>query len=110
GISGLGALGGVAGAALVAGLTAALAPRGMAPGCVTLAAAGVAGMLADSFRGATLQGKYECPGGDARFGRGNTVCHEPVRLARGWRWLDNDGVNLAATLVGAAAAALTAAS
>jgi len=34
------------------------------------------------------------------------VCHEPVRLASGWRWLDNDGVNLATTLVGAAVAAL----
>jgi uncharacterized membrane protein len=31
-----------------------------------------------------------------------------VRLARGWRWLVNDGVNLAATLVGAAAAVLAA--
>ncbi len=110
GITALGTLGGVAGAALIAGLTAALAPRGMAPGFVMLTAAGVAGMLADSLLGATLQGKYECPACDARFERGNTVCHEPVRLARGWRWLDNDVVNLAATLVGAAAAVLTAAS
>src|SRR5438093_1201250 len=52
------------------------------------------------------QGKYECPACDARFERGSSVCHEPVRLARGWRWVDNDGVNLAATLVGAAAAML----
>ena len=106
GITALGTLGGVAGAALIAGLTAALAPRGMAPGFVILAAAGVAGMLADSVLGATLQGKYECPACDARFERGHTVCHEPVRLAKGWRWLDNDGVNLAATLVGATAAVL----
>jgi uncharacterized membrane protein len=63
-------------------------------------------MLVDSLLGATLQGKYECPACDARFERGNTVCHEPVRLVRGWRWLDNDTVNLAATLTGAAVCAL----
>ena len=106
GITAVGTLGGVAGAALIAGLTRGLSPRGMAPGFAALAAAGVAGMLADSILGATLQGKYECPACDARFERGHTVCHEPVRLARGWRWLDNDGVNFAATLVGAAAAVL----
>jgi len=106
GITALGTLGGVAGAAAIAGLTAALAPRDMAPGFVILTAAGVAGMLADSVLGAMLQGKYECPACDARFERGQTVCHEPVRLASGWRWLDNDGVNLAATLVGAAVAVL----
>jgi len=108
GITALGTLGGVAGAALIAGLTRVVSPRGMAPGFATLTAAGVAGMLADSLLGATLQGKYECPACDARFERGDTVCHEPVRLARGWRWLDNDGVNFAATLVGAAVALLAA--
>jgi uncharacterized protein (TIGR00297 family) len=106
GITALGTVGGVAGAALIAGLAAALSPRGMAPRFAVLAAAGVAGMLADSLLGATVQGKYECPACDARFESGNTVCHEPVRLARGWPWLDNDGVNFAATIIGAAAAVL----
>ena len=60
-------------------------------------------MLADSVLGATLQGEYECPACGARSERGDgkSVCHEPVRLVKGWRWLDNDVVNLAATLVGA---------
>ena len=106
GITALGTLGGVAGALTIAWLAHVAGPRGMAPGLRILAAAGVAGMLADSVLGATLQGKYECPACDARFERGQTVCHEPVRLASGWRWLDNDGVNLAATLVGAAVAVL----
>ena len=106
GITALGTLGGVAGALTIAWLARVLGPRGMAPGLAILTGAGVAGMLADSLLGATLQGKYECPACDARFERGNTVCHEPVRLAMGWRWLDNDGVNLAATLVGAAAGVL----
>ncbi|HZI23323.1 MAG TPA: DUF92 domain-containing protein [Gemmatimonadales bacterium] len=102
GITALGTLGGVAGAALVAGVTSAVAPRGAAPGFLLLTGAGTAGMLIDSLLGATLQGRYECPACDARFERGDTVCHEPVRLAGGWRWLDNNGVNLAATVCGAA--------
>lgn len=106
GITALGTLGGVAGATLIAGLVVSLSPRGVAPGFATLVSAGFAGMLADSLLGATLQGKYECPACDARFERGNTVCHEPVRLTTGWRWLDNDAVNFAATLVGAAVAAI----
>src|SRR5437762_1138343 len=107
GITALGTAGGVAGALLIALVARWVGPRGAAPGsAVLITAAGVAGMLADSLLGATVQGKFECPACDARFERGNSVCHEPVRLIRGWRWLDNDGVNLAATLVGASVAAL----
>jgi uncharacterized membrane protein len=99
-------LGGCAGAVTIAWLTFALAPRSVAPRFSTVAIAGVVGMLADSLLGATLQGKYECPACDARFERGNTVCHVPVRLTSGWRWLDNDAVNFAATVVGAFGAAI----
>jgi uncharacterized protein (TIGR00297 family) len=106
GITLLGTLGGCAGAVTIAWLTFALAPRGVAPRLLTVAVAGVAGMLADSLLGATLQGKYECPACDARFERGNTVCHAPVQLTTGRRWLDNDGVNFAATVVGACVAAI----
>jgi len=107
GITALGTIGGVAGAAAIAALAQLVRPRSAAPGSAALiAAAGVAGMLSDSLLGATVQAKYECPACDARFERGSSVCHEPVRLTRGWRWLDNDGVNLAATLVGATLAAL----
>jgi uncharacterized protein (TIGR00297 family) len=113
GITALGTLGGVAGAFLIAALASALGVGvgvgvgDAAPGTLAVVAtAGVAGMLADSLLGASVQGRFECPACDARFERGTTVCHEPVRLARGWRWLDNDGVNLAATVCGAAVAAL----
>jgi uncharacterized protein (TIGR00297 family) len=111
GITALGTLGGVAGAFLIAALASALGvgvgAGDAAPGTLAVVAtAGVAGMLADSLLGASVQGRFECPACDARFERGTTVCHEPVRLARGWRWLDNDGVNLAATVCGAAVAAL----
>ena len=100
-------MGAVAGAITIAWLAHALTPRGTAPGSAALVAgAGVSGMVVDSLLGATLQGKYQCPACDARFERGDTVCHEPVRLTTGWGWLDNDGVNLAATLCGAAVALL----
>ena len=107
GISALGTLAGVAGALGIAGLARALGVWDAAPGMLAvIAIAGIAGMLTDSLLGASAQGRFECPACDARFERGTTVCHEPVRLAGGWRWLDNDGVNLAATVCGAAVAAL----
>ena len=107
GITALGTMGAVAGAITIAWLAHALTPRGTAPGSAALVAgAGVSGMVVDSLLGATLQGKYQCPACDARFERGDTVCHEPVRLTAGWGWLDNDGVNLAATVCGAAVALL----
>jgi uncharacterized protein (TIGR00297 family) len=113
GITLLGTLGGAVGAVVIAGLASVLEPRGMAPGfaharkvLALVTAAGVAGMFFDSLLGATLQGKYECPQCDARFERGDTVCHASVRLIRGFRWLDNDAVNLAGTLCGAAAVVL----
>ncbi|HEX4573663.1 MAG TPA: DUF92 domain-containing protein [Gemmatimonadales bacterium] len=107
GVTLLGTLGGIAGAVVIALVASALAPRsGSRASAAVVALAGVAGMLVDSLLGATLQGRYACPACDARFERGNTVCHEPVRLSGGQRWLDNDLVNLAATVCGAAAATL----
>lgn len=106
GITALGTAGGLAGGLAMATLGHLLTPGGAAPGIATLAAAGVAGMLADSLLGATGQGLYECAACAARSERGDTVCHEPVRLIRGWRWLDNDGVNWVATVAGAGIALL----
>jgi uncharacterized protein (TIGR00297 family) len=102
GITVLGTAGGVAGALLIAALATALGP---APWLV-VAGAGVAGMAADSLCGAALQGAFECASCGARHERADTLCHEPVKLIRGWRWLDNDGVNVVATLAGAGVAAL----
>jgi uncharacterized protein (TIGR00297 family) len=101
GVTVLGTLGGVAGAIGIATLAYLLAPHGTKPHAGLVLIAGAIGMLADSVVGATAQGLYECPACGARSERRDFVCHEPVRLIRGWRWLDNDGVNLVATLVGA---------
>ncbi len=79
----LGTVGGIAGAGLIAGLALGLAPGGSGLGlAMRVAVAGVVGMLLDSLLGATVQGKV--------------------------RWVDNDVVNLAATLTGAACAGLIA--
>lgn len=74
----LGTVGGTAGAALIAGLSIGLWPGGLGLAMI-VAVAGAAGMLVDSLLGATVQGKV-------------------------W-WMDNDAVNLAATMTGAAGAA-----
>jgi uncharacterized protein (TIGR00297 family) len=101
GITALGTVGGIAGALSMAALAHLLPPSGAAAGLAVVAAAGIAGMLADSLLGATGQGVYECAACAARSERADTICHQPVQLIRGWRWLDNDAVNLVATLVGA---------
>lgn len=101
GITVLGTAGGIAGALALGALGHLLPPSGTAPHFALIAAAGVTGMLADSLLGATGQSVYECPACAARTERADTICHEPVRLIRGWRWLDNDAVNLVATVVGA---------
>ena len=74
----LGTAGGVAGAGFIAGVSYVLGQRGL----LVIATGGVVGMLLDSVLGATVQGKV--------------------------RWMDNDAVNLAATLAGAACAGLIA--
>ena len=76
GITLLGTVGGFAGAGFIAGLAFMVEPRV----AIAVGAAGVFGLLLDSFLGATLQG---------------------VRA-----WLDNDFVNLAATASGAVVAAV----
>jgi len=74
GVTALGTLGGIAGALFIALIARLVGPPGLAPRSILIASVGVAGMLIDSLAGATVQ-------------------------ARGW--LDNDAVNLAATLAGA---------
>lgn len=69
-------------------------------------AAGFAGALFDSLLGATVQAIYDCPVCHQQTERQVHTCGTATRLVGGWGWLDNDGVNFAASMAGALVAAL----
>jgi len=108
---------GTSGAVSTEGMLAAAAGAGLigiaagsGTGSLVLAvaalAAGFIGAAADSLLGATVQAIYFCPTCQKQTERHpRHVCGSATRQVRGWSWLGNDGVNLAASLVGAGVAA-----
>lgn len=66
-------------------------------------AGGVAGALADSLLGATLQASYMCPRCNRITERAVHGCGTATRLERGLPFINNDTVNLLATVIGAVA-------
>lgn len=109
-VSALGVAATAAGAGLI-GLTAAILPVAGAAGLerrllliLVATLAGVAGSLADSLLGATVQGVYWCPRDSKETEKRIHGCGERTRLLRGWAWLDNEWVNVVCSLVGAAVA------
>ncbi|MBP1702899.1 MAG: putative rane protein [Chloroflexi bacterium] len=107
-VSRLGTLAALGGSALV-GLAAVLVSSQLPLGVALLAAClgGLAGSFFDSFLGATVQSIYYCPSCQKETERHpRHVCGSPTRHLRGWRWLDNDGVNFLCSLVGAIVAVL----
>jgi uncharacterized protein (TIGR00297 family) len=103
GVTSLGSLGGLAGAALL-GTSAAVLGLASVRGAVLVAAAGLAGGLADSFLGATIQARFRCPVCGASGETAICPCGAHAEVTGGIRWLSNDVVNLACTAVGAAVA------
>jgi len=102
-ISLYGTLAAVGGSALIAILAGAL---GAAGGFWTMAAmisvAGVTGALFDSFLGATVQAIYRCPQCKKETERYLLhTCGTKTIQTRGWKWLNNDLVNLACSIMGA---------
>ncbi len=59
---------------------------------------GLAGSLADSLLGATAQAIYQSPSGETE----RRLAHDgtPNPALRGWRWMNNDLVNLLSSVVG----------
>ena len=104
GMTPVGTLGGLAGAAVVAA-TGALAAGG-ARLAVVGTLVGFAGMVADSALGAAAQGRFHCPACGAASEWKVHRCGTRTIPKGGMAWLDNDGVNLAATAFAAALAAL----
>lgn len=102
GITSLGTVGGVAGAVVIALASGLVAGEEHLrwPGMWVVAIAGVTGMVADSVLGATLQARFACPQCGRVMERPG-FCHAALQLARGWRWVDNDAVNLLGSLAGA---------
>ena len=109
GITPLGTLASLGGAALI-GLSAATFPPGRVAwptfyGLVVLmagSAGGLAGSWFDSWLGATYQAIYYCPHCQKETERHpRHTCGTPTQRLRGFRWLGNDLVNFLASLAGA---------
>lgn len=102
GVTLLGTVGGMAGAATAA-LVALIAgtPRGVASAALL---AGVVGMVVDSLLGATVQARYRCPVCGDEIERRRHACGREAECIRGLKWIDNDVVNLLATVAGAGTA------
>lgn len=97
----------MAGGALFVATIAKALSLPTAVGIVT--AAGIAGALADSVLGATLQERRWCPTCATSSERRVHDCGSATTLSGGLEWMGNDVVNLAATAVGALVAGALAA-
>lgn len=98
GVTALGLAGALAGGAAI-GALARPVPAWLLLGTL----AGLAGSLVDSLLGATVQRVAWCPACGKETERAVHTCGTPTEYRRGYRWLDNDRVNLLASLTGALA-------
>ncbi len=102
-ISLLGSLAALGGAGLVGLLAYAFFPDlGFLAIWLGATLGGAGGALFDSFLGATVQAIYWCPKCQKETERyPRHLCGTETTQIRGWSWLDNDWVNVGASLAGA---------
>ena len=102
-VSPLGTLSAVVGAALIALLAGWLRPTGTFwPLVAGVTVAGAVGALFDSLLGATVQAIFWCPRCRKETERHpRHTCGTETTQVRGWKWLNNDLVNLACATLGA---------
>lgn len=93
------------GGACVVALAAAMVDIGS---FLPIALGGVAGALIDSLLGASAQSLRWCPTCERACETNPHVCGTPTTQRRGLRWMNNDAVNLCATIGGAVVAGLLA--
>jgi uncharacterized protein (TIGR00297 family) len=103
GVSIPGTIAGIAGVLLIAVSASMLGIHQDSTGAIV--AAGVTGLVSDSILGATMQSQRWCSQCREPTERDVHSCGTPTTYRRGISWLDNDGVNALATLIGAIVAA-----
>jgi len=109
GVSAEGTLAALLGATFIGAFAAMLAPNPAASLILPITAGGLIGAVLDSCLGATVQGLYRCTAENVETEQHPTHrCGAPTVHSRGWRWLNNDLVNLACAASGAAAASVLA--
>lgn len=107
GISSTGTLAALGGAGLIALLAWLLVPGSSWLTVVGITLAGLAGSLVDSILGAACQAIYFCPVCQKETERHPMhTCGNATSPLRGWRWMDNDLVNILCAVSGAVLAGL----
>ncbi len=108
GVSPWGTAAALSGAALIGLLASLFSPTDHWLRFLLVTVCGFLGSLFDSLLGATVQAMYYCPKDQKETEKHplHTCGTQTVHL-RGWKWLDNDRVNLACGALGAVAAILT---